>query len=53
MRMFTIMKFEGKLNQNFYAIKRNGEIIIHIENKDDEIVLHAIDKKVKFNRRIG
>ena len=53
MRIFTIKKYEGKLNNGFYAVKKKGKIIVQIEDKDDEVVLHAIDNKVKFNRRTG
>jgi len=53
MRRFTIKKYDGKYNDGFYAIKRLGKVIVHIEDKEDEVVLHAIDKKVKLNRREG
>jgi len=53
MRRFTIKKYDGKLNNGFYAIKRLGKTIAHIEDKEDAVIFHAIDKKVKLNRREG
>jgi len=53
MRQFTIKKYDGKYNDGFYALKKGGEVLVQIEDKEDEVVLHAVDKKVRFNRREG
>jgi len=51
MRKFSIKRYKGKFNNGFYALKSGGDILVQIEDKGDEIVLHAVTKKVKFNRR--
>ena len=54
MRKFTIKKYDGKFNSGFYALKKDGKTIVQIEDMcDDEIVLHAVDERVKFSRREG
>jgi len=51
MRRFTIKKYDGKLNNGFYALKKGGEVLVQIEDREDEVVLHAVDRRVRFNRR--
>ena len=53
MRKFTIKRYKGKYNDGFYALKKNGETLVQIEDRGDEVVLHAVSKKVKFSRREG
>jgi len=53
MRRFTIKKYDGKYNDGFYALKKGGEVLVQIEDKENEIVLHAVDRRVRFNRREG
>ena len=52
MRKFTIKRYKGKYNNGFYALKKNGKTIAMIQDRDvGEIIFHAVDDRVKFNRR--
>lgn len=53
MRKFTIKKYAGKFNAGFYALKKGDDVIAQVEERANVIVLHAIDKRVRFNRREG
>lgn len=53
MRRFTIKKYDGKYNEGFYALKKDGIILVQIEDGEEEVVLHTVDKRVRFNRREG
>jgi len=53
MRRFTIKKYDGKFNEGFYALKKGSEVLVQIEDRGDEVILHAVDRKVRFNRREG
>jgi len=53
MRVFSIKKYKGKYNDGYYALKKGGETLVQIEDKGEDVVLHAVDKRVKFNRREG
>lgn len=53
MRKFTIKKYKGRFNDGYYALKKGGEVLVQIEDRGEEVILHAVDKRVRFSRREG